>query len=151
MFDLLRDNLYRALADSPVKVLKCIHESSGEVEETVNNIVQTNPSLLAPFQNLEAAGYDAIEYVPPKTLYRLVDRFPEKVLDGKAMTTPYMAIKLSDENATARAREDSKERVLSYIKDALRVISGYTTQRVQKNELTRASLSVEFLIKELSV
>ena len=151
VFDLLRDNLYRALADSPVKVLKCIHESSGEVEETVNNIVQTNPSLLAPFQNLEAAGYDAIEYVPPKTLYRLVDRFPEKVLDGKAMTTPYMAIKLSDENATARAREDSKERVLSYIKDALRVISGYTTQRVQKNELTRASLSVEFLIKELSV
>lgn len=149
-FELLREKLSSALRNSPEDVVRCIHESSGEVEETVANIVQSNPSLLNAFQNCAAEGYDAIEYVPPKTLYRLVDRFPDKVLDGKALATPYIAISLSDDNATRRAREDSKDRVLSYIKDTLRVIAGYNTQRVQKNELTRASLSVDFLIKELN-
>lgn len=151
VFELLRDKLYNALKEVSKEVLDCVHESSGEVEETVNNIIQLSPALLAPFQNKNIVGYDAIEYVPPKTLYRLVDRFPEYLFDGKALSTPYLAINLPDENATKRAREDSKDRILSYIKDALRVISGYTTGRVQKNELTRASLSVDFLIKELSL
>ena len=149
-FELLREKLAIALKDAAEEVVRCIHESSGEVEETVSNIIQSNPSLLDAFQNMIAAGYDAIEYVPPKTLYRLVDRFPDKVFDKKALSTPYLAINLSDENATRRAREDSKDRILSYIKDTLRVIAGYNTQRVQKNELTRASLSVDFLIKELN-
>lgn len=149
-FELLREKLYSALKETPEDVVQCIHESSGEVEETVANILQSDPALLNDFQSCKAEGYDAIEYVPPKTLYRLVDRFPDRVLDGKALATPYLAISLSDENATKRAREDSKERVLSYIKDTLRVIAGYNTQRVQKNELTRASLSVDFLIKELN-
>lgn len=149
-FELLREKLTVALKDTPEDVVRCIHESSGEVEETVSNIIQSKPSLLCAFQNRTAEGYDAIEYVPPKTLYRLVDRFPDKVFDRKALATPYLAINLSDENATKRAQEDSKDRVLSYIKDTLRVIAGYNTQRVQKNELTRASLSVDFLIKELN-
>ena len=149
-FELLREKLALALNSEPEKVLKCIHESSGEVEETVANIIQSNPSLLNAFQNCEAKGYDAIEYVPPKTLYRLIDRFPEMVFDGKVLSTPYFAINLQDENATKRAREDSKEHALSFIKDTLRVLAGYNTQRVQKDELTRTSLSVDFLIKELS-
>lgn len=147
-FERLREKLYTALMVCPEAVVKCIHESSGEVEETVANIIQSNPDLLDAFQNCTAAGYDAIEYVPPKTLYRLVERFPEYVFDRRALSTPYLAISLKDENATQRSREDSKDRALSFIKDALRVISGYS-QRVQKNELTRASLSVDFLVKEL--
>ena len=86
--------------------------------------------------------------MPARTLYRLIDRFPEKVFDGKVLSTPYLSICLHDENATKRARDDSKDRALSFIKDTLRVISG-NYQRVQKNELTRSSLSVDFLIKEL--
>ena len=88
--------------------------------------------------------------MPPKTLYRLVDHFPEEVFDGKALATPYMSICLKDVNATQRARDDSKERTLAFIKDALHIISGYS-QRIQKNELARASLSVDFLIKELGL
>lgn len=91
-----------------------------------------------------------IEFVPPKTLYRLVERFPEEVFDGKAFSTPYLAINLTDENATQRAREASKDRILSFIKDALRIVSGYG-QRVQKDELTRASLSVDFLVREIEL
>ena len=149
-FDLLRERLQKALEGKKAEVVLCIHESSGEVEETVSTIIQSNPRLLAPFQEMKPEGYDAIEYVPPKTLYRLVERFPEDVFDGKALITPYSKINLRDENATQRAREDSKDRALSFIKDALRLVSGYS-QKVQKNELTRASLSVDFLIKELDI
>ena len=147
-FELLREKLIHALRNRAVDAVECIHESTGEVEETIANILNGNSSLLIPFQNITAAGFDAIEFVPPKTLYRLVDRFPEEVFDGKAFSTPYLNISLRDENATQRAREDSKDRILSFIKDALRFVTGYG-QRVQKDELTRASLSVDFLVREL--
>lgn len=149
-FELLREKLAKALIGIAEEVVSCIHESTGEVEETVSNIIQSDPSLLYAFQEKTAAGFGAIEYVPPRTLYRLVDRFPYEVFDGKALASPYLNIKLPDENATKRAREDTKERVLSYMKDTLRVISGYSSQRSLKNELTRASFSVDFLIKELN-
>lgn len=147
-FDLMREKLTKALHIRAEDVVKCIHESTGEVEDTVANIINGNPSLLIPFQNCSASGFDAIEFVPPKTLYRLVDKFPEEVFDGKAFSAPYTSIILSDANATQRAREASKDRILSFIKDALRIISDYR-QRVQKDELTRASLSVDFLVREL--
>lgn len=147
-FELLREKLSQALRNRAMDVVECIHESTGEVEETIANILNGNSSLLIPFQNITAAGFDAIEFVPPKTLYRLVDRFPEEVFDGKAFSTHYLSISLRDENATQRAREDSKDRILSFIKDALRFVTGYG-QRVQKDELTRASLSVDFLVREL--
>ncbi len=149
-FELLREKLFLALSERAEDVVKCIHESTGEVEETVSNIISANPSLLIPFQNGTAAGFNAIEYVPPQTLYRLVDRFPEEIFDGKAFTTPYLSIRLKDDNATQRARNDSKERILSFIKDALRIVTGYG-QKVQKDELTRASLSVDFLVRELKI
>lgn len=147
-FELLREKLAKALKPRAKDVVDCIHESAGEVEETVTYLLQSNQSLLAPFQSRNAEGFDAIDFVPPKTLCRLVDKFSADVFDGKVMATPYMTINLPDDNATKRARDESKERAISFIKDTLRVISGYG-QRIQKNELTRASLSVDFLIKEL--
>lgn len=148
-FDLLREKLSVELRDCAQEVVNCIHKSTGEVEDTIASIIQNNPTLLEPFQNGTPEGFDAIDYVPPKTLYRLVEHFPEKVFDGKVLSTPYMSINLRDINATQRAREDSKERTLAFIKDALQIISGYS-QKIQKDELTRASLSVDFLIKELN-
>ena len=148
-FDLLREKLAVALRDRAADVVNCVHESAGEVEETVTNLIQSNTTLLTAFQSGIEEGYDAIDYVPPKTLYRLIERFPEDVFDGKVLQTPYITINLQDEKATLRARDESKDRALSFIKDALRVISGYS-QRVQKNELARAALSVDFLLKELN-
>lgn len=148
-FELLREKLAATLKGRAADVVNCIHESAGEVEETITNLIQSNTTLLTAFQSRTAAGFDAMDFVPPKTLYRLIERFPEDVFDGKVLQTPYNAINLQDENATRRARDESKERTLSFIKDALRVISGYS-QRVQKNELARASLSVDFLLKELN-
>lgn len=150
VFNLMREKLAQTLRSRAEDVVKCIHESTGEVEETVANIINANPTLLMPFQDARAEGFDAIEFVPPKTLYRLVEKFPENVFDGQAFSTPYLTINLTDENATQRAREASKDRVLSFIKDALRIVSGYG-QRVKKDELTRASLSVDFLVRELEL
>lgn len=149
-FELLREKLTVALKDKAPEVVSCIHESAGEVEETITNLIQSaNTTLLKNFQANIAAGFDSIEFVPPKTLYRLIERFPEDVFDERVFQTPYMTISLQDAMATQRARDESRDRALSFVKDALRVISGYN-QRVQKNELTRASLSVDFLLKELS-
>ena len=148
-FDLLREKLTIALQNRAAEVVSCIHESTGEVEETITDLVQANPSLLNAFQTNTAAGFDAIAFVPPKTLYRLIERFPDDVFDGKVLQSPYSSIHLQDEKATERTRNEAKDRVLSFVKDALRIISGYN-QRIQKNELARASLSVDFLLKELN-
>ena len=149
-FELMRGKLIKALRLRADDVVKCIHESTGEVEETVANIINVNSALLAPFQNCSADGFDAVEFVPPRTLYRLVERFPEDVFDGKVFSTPYMTINLSDEKATQRARDASKDRILSFIKDALRIVSGYG-RLIPKDELTRTSLSVDFLARELEL
>ncbi len=149
VFDLFREKLSIALRHRAKAVVECIHESSGEVEETVTNLLQANPALITAFQSATAEGYDAIDYAPPKTLYRLVEKFPENVFDGKVLHTPYNVINLSDEMATGRARDEAKDRALSFIKDTLRLTAGYG-QRVQKDELARASLSVGFLLKELN-
>lgn len=148
VFELMREKMAKALRPRAVEVVKCIHESAGEVEEIAANILNINQTLALPFQNLEAEGFDVIEYVPPKTLYRLVDRFPEELFDEKVFSSPYLAFNFADEKSTQRVRETAKERVLSFIKDALNVLSGYG-QKVQKDELTRASLSVDFLLREM--
>lgn len=148
VFELLREKLGNALREHAKEVVDCIHESAGEVEETLTNLIQANPSLIMAFQMKAADAFDVIDFVPPKTLYRLIERFPENIFDGKVFSTPYLSIALPDVNATHRAREEAKDRVLSFVKDALRVISGYS-QRAQKNELARASISVDFLLKEL--
>jgi hypothetical protein len=147
-FELLREKLAAALKVRAKEVIDCIHESAGEVEETLTNLIQSNPTLITAFQAKELEGFDAIDFVPPKTLYRLIERFPDYVFDGKVLSSLYISIYLPDENATHRARDESKDRALTFIKDTLRVISGYG-QNVQKNELARASLSVDFLLKEL--
>lgn len=112
-FDLLREKLAVALRDRAADVVNCVHESAGEVEETVTNLIQSNTALLTAFQSGIEEGYDAIDYVPPKTLYRLIERFPEDVFDGKVLQTPYITINLQDEKATLRARDESKDRALS--------------------------------------
>jgi hypothetical protein len=148
-FNLLREKLIVVLQPKAVEVLTCVHEAVGEVEDTISNI-QSDAVLISAFQAREKSGFDALYYVPYKTLLRLVEKFSEDVFDGKVLATPYSVISLADENATKRSRDESKERALAFLKDALRVIvnSGYG-QRDQKNELARASLSVDFLLKDL--
>jgi len=144
-----REKMVEALRPRAVDVLRCVHESTGDVEDTVNRIL-SNPTLIQKFQACDEGGYEALEYVPEKALLRLVDKFPELILDGKVVTAPYMNISFPDEKATERSRNESKERIMSFIKDTLRVMTNTSLgQRDLKNELSRASLSIEFLLGEL--
>ena len=148
-FTTLREKMIDALRPRAVDVLKCVHESSGDVEDTVNRML-FNPTLIQRFQACENSGYDALEYVPEKALLRLVDRFPELVFDGKVVNAPYMSISFADEKATERSRNESKERLMSFLKDTLRVMTNTSFgQRDLKNELSRSSLSIDFLLGEL--
>jgi hypothetical protein len=148
LFDSIRHLLYVSLENNKQDVLECIHESSGEVEETVNNLI-SNHELLIAFQQKDPAGYKALEYVPNKTLIRLIDKFPQLVFDGKVFNTPYCSISLADVKATERSRSESKERIMSYLKDALRMMTNAFGSKVQKNELSRAAISIETLREEL--
>ena len=146
----LREKMTDALRNRATDVIACIYESSGEVEETVNKIINSNDqNLFDAFQRRMPEGYAALSYVPYKTLYRLLEKFPEEVFDGKVFSAPYMRIHLADDNATNRTREASKEKTLSYVKDVLGMVSGYSPNP-KKEELTRVSLSVDFMMRELS-
>lgn len=149
VFTRLRDGIYTNLQAKSTEVLTCIHESSGEVEETVNNML-SNSSLIVNFQNKVPEGFGAVEYVPEKTLLRLVDRFPCDLFDCHVFKAPYLSIDFADAKATGRSRAESKDRILSFLKDALRITTNSTFgQKEQKNELARASLSIDFLLEEL--
>lgn len=150
VFTTIREKLGKAFLGHEEEVLACIHESSGEVEETLTNLLSAH-ALIVPFQNRQKEGFGAIDYVPEKTIVRLFDRFPELVFDGHVVNAPYLQIKLPEENATERSRNESKERIISFLKDALRLTNNSSVgQKDIKNELARASLSIDFLSGELS-
>lgn len=145
-FKELQEKLSDALSGHKSEVLDCIFESSGEVEETITALFPDG-ELIAAFQNQTDEGYAAIEHVPYKTLVRLVDRFPSQVFDGKVLSSPYETILLPDMVATERMRNEAKDRMVSFLKDAMRMVSA--TNNMNKNELARAAISIEFLVEAL--
>ena len=145
-FKELREHLSDALSGNKQAVVDCIFEARGDVEETLSALFE-DVNLMIAFQNRQEDGYRAIERIPYKTVVRLVDKFPELIFDGKVFNTPYSLISLSDENATARIRAESKERIISFLKDALRITTA--TGSMNKNELSRAAISLDFLVEAL--
>ena len=152
MFDRLREELIDHLGDKATKVLECVHESSGETEETVNSMLSNGPLVLS-FQEKRPEGIAALQHVPYRTLVRIVDRFTEDLFDGVLFAAPYKNIKLSDPQATQRSRNESKDRILTFMKDALWVLSpssGGLSGGRAKDELARSAHSINFLSQELT-
>lgn len=142
----LRDKMSYALSGIKADVLDCIFESAGDVEEIISALFP-NSDLISAFQRREDAGYAAIDVAPYRTLVRLVERFPEKIFDGKVLNSPYETIYLPDEITTNRMRLEAKDRMLSFLKDGIRMLSA--TGNVSKNELSRAAISIDFLTEAL--
>ena len=145
-FHALREKMSDALAGAKEQVLTVIHESSGEVEEIISALL-TDADRLVAFQNKSIDGYDVFDVLPVRTLLRLIDRFPQYIYDGKVLKVVYQAISLPDEKATERMREEAKERMQSFLKDGVRMLT--TTTVPNKNELARASISIDFLTEAL--
>ena len=151
MFDRLRERMTTTLSGKAVAVLECVHEAVGDTEETINAML-SNPSLIDNFQERREDGIDALQYVPTRTLIRLVERFPEDLFDGKVFQAPYQILNLSEVKATERSRGESRDRILSFLKDALWVMNqsgSATTAGRAKDELARCSHSINFLSQEI--
>lgn len=144
-FNRLRENAIQLLAERELEVLNCIHESAGDVEEITAALIY-NPELLQKFQGSSVGAISALSVAPARTLIRLVDKFPEEFLDGKYFTIPYSGIKLADPNATDRLRNTAKDRIISFMKDAMWIISEVHSNR-SKEELARCAHSLSFLAK----
>lgn len=143
LLDKIKTRIHEVLSLKKSQVLECVFEASGEVEETCIALYNT-PDLLNAFQAKEEAGYAALEYVPPKTLLRLVDNFPEDIFDGKVFIQAYSSITLSDPNAVERLRSEIRERTLSYFKDVIS-LTHLSSRDNNKNLLIRYSLSLKYL------
>ena len=76
-----------------------------------------------------------------------MDRFPAQVFDSKVLNTPFETINLPDMVATERMRNEAKDRMVSFLKDAMRMVSA--TNNMNKNELARAAISIDFLAEAL--
>ncbi len=151
-FEKLREKGPDLLSLREQEVLDRIHEAVGEVEEIATKLIY-NTDLLHKFQSRSIGGITALSVAPAKTLVRLIDEFPEEFFDNKFFRMPYMSINLTDPNATERLRNEAKERLLSFLKDALWIISETraTPYRQQKAELARCSHSLSFLEQEIDI
>lgn len=152
LFSVLREKMQAALVEAAPDVIACIHESAGDVEETVNSMI-ANGGLIKKFQECSPDAVEALYHVPNRALVRLVARFPDRLFDGKVFAAPYESIALSDEKATERVRSEAKDRIVSFLKDCLWVLnqgSGASpTLGKGKDELARCSHSISFLEQEI--
>lgn len=146
VFSEIKNKVMDALSGKKKEVIDCIYESSGEVEEILNSIFD-NPDLMDSFTQREEEGYEALAYAPTRTLLRLVDRYPTDLFDGKVFKNRYSLLVLPDQKAADRVREETKDRILSYLKDALRV---QNASNISKNELTRSAISIQSIEDSLS-
>jgi hypothetical protein len=149
VFDAIRERISNLLAHRAKDVLECVHESSGDAEETVSAMLD-NVELLHGFQQMDPVAIDALRYVPNKALLRLIDRFAEDLFDSKLFRAPLQSIRLGDNKATERARTESKERIQAFLKDAAWISNGSASSR-SKEELARCSHSISFLETELGL
>jgi hypothetical protein len=150
----LQDRAYNIIEDlrfrfeeylNPVAgdVLQVIHESAGDVEETTISLFD-DTDLLELFLHKDPMAIKVIGFIPERTLPRLLERFPEHLLDKKVFSLPFMQISLSDERATSRARTESRRRIQSYLEDVVSLVTSKLT-KASKDELKRASLSLALL------
>lgn len=151
VFEKLRDFIIQELSLREQEIVGCIHESSGEVEETAASLT-LNPELLSDFQNKSHGALDAVQFTPYRTLVRIVDRFPAEFFDGRFFTGLYSQITLPDAQASDRVRLQVKERILNLLKDLLSILSDNALaargQR-RKEDLQRIAHSIATLNGEI--
>lgn len=150
-FQLLREKLKENLSNRYADVLACVQESPGETEDTVQAML-SNGNLINAFNMKTSDGIDALEFVPIKTLIRIINKFPEEVFDGKVFKALYanLAGPSLESKARERLMDDARERIISFLKDAA-IILGERSVKLSKNELYRYSLSIDFLMEEIQV
>lgn len=147
-FDRLKEALQHSLAEQYAAVVACIKESVGETETTINAML-SEPELLAAFEDTSPDAIGVIQYVPTRTLIRIVERFPQELFDGKVFKAKYNNLpNTGNAEANERIRVEAKDRIVSLLKDAL-LVQGENSARLSKNEMTKCAWSITVLQGEL--
>lgn len=141
-FDELRDAAVDLLMAREAEVLDAIHSHAGELEETMMGLV-SRPEVQNLLQNRAPGGLVCLDAVPERTLVRLVSSFPEEFFDGKFFRINYQQIILPSSEATERIREETKERIINFMKDALWVLS--PRNEGSRDEYLRCAHSLDLL------
>ncbi|QRF22264.1 hypothetical protein FY534_00120 [Alicyclobacillus sp. TC] len=152
-FDRMRGAAIDLLSSRESEILDTLHEHPGDLEVIVQNLIVSNPELQMKVLHREPGGIKALAVAPERFLVTLISRYPEEFFDGNFFRVNYSLINFPSSQATERIREEAKERVISYIKDAQWVLSpSDITQRggSKKEELLRCSHSLE-LLEEMMV
>lgn len=142
-FTNIRGPLRELLEPISDQVVQCIHESSGEVEEAFKQATAAGVSFDRIKKDASTA-YEIIDFIPDRTVLRLIDRFPERLFDGHLFNASYGEIQLDDKQMEERLRVEVKDRIVSYVKDLLYLSSTHSSS-VTKNDLSRVALSLEAL------
>ncbi len=142
-FDSLREPLKNLLLNDRDKAIECIYEASGEVEEAVTTAVNAGVDY-SRIKKGSPTALELIEVVPYKTLVRLIERFPKWVFDGQLFDYSYNDIVFEDKQLEERVKAGVSDRVVSYLKDVLFLLTNPTSS-ITKNDLNRIALSLESL------
>lgn len=143
----IRSPMKRLLEPISGEVVSCIHESAGESEEAISLALSSGLDFGTIRQDSPTA-YEIMEFVPSRTLLRLIDRYPDRLFDKKLFDVSYTEIELSDKAMQDRLRESAKERIVSYMKDLLYLVSTPSSS-ISKNDLNRVALSLSSLTAKL--
>ena len=147
-FDELKEKLQKKLTDKFMEVNDCIRESVGEAETTVNAML-SEPELLTAFNECSPESIGVIQYIPTRTIIRLVDKFPDELFDGKLFRAKYNSLpNIGNSEANNRLRIEAKDRIISLLKDAL-MVQNEQSARLSKSEMTKCAWSITILQGEL--
>lgn len=146
-FSDIRSPMKQLLEPIGADVVACIHESAGESEDAIS-LALSGGLDFGTIKPDSPTAYEIMDYVPSRTLLRLIERYPEHLFDGRLFDVSYTEIVLADKAMQERLRESVKERIVSYIKDLL-YLASTPSSSISKNDLNRVALSLDSLISKL--
>lgn len=148
-FDELREAAVELLASRAQEVVSCIHESPAEVQDIGMNLAIRRADLVEKFAREEATAIECLYEAGPRTLIRLVNNFPEAFFDEKFFSFRYASLSFTDSAVNERIRDETLERVISYLRDAHWILQDQSRPGADRNgrkeEIQRCAHSLSLL------
>ena len=148
-FDALREAAVELLAGRAREVMECVHESPAEVQDIGMNLALRRSDLVERFSRKDPATLESLFEAPPRTLIRLVGNFPEAFFDEKFFSFRYATLSFADAAVNQRIRDETLERVVSFLRDAQWILQEQShpssDHNGRKEEIQRCAHSLSLL------
>lgn len=142
----IRERLPNLLGPVFLNVKSMIEESEPELEDLTTELLNQDSELFQSFQESGEGSERSLLYVSPKTIRRLIEKFPEDLFDDKLFHHPYSNIRVGNKSLRERLRKGSIERIQSYFRDVVFIRdNGYGDGVKKKQELQRILNSIDLL------